>query len=446
MTSVAAETDVLRQAFARLEEGRAEPSWLRDARARAMGRFVERGFPSPRDEAWRHTPIGPIVRTRWEPAEGSPRLSRPELRALIPGGFRGAEAVMVGGRLSNELSRLDSGQAGVAVRSLADVIGREPGLVEPHLGRLTDGEASVFADLNTAFATDGVVVVVDSGVVVAEPIHVVHLAAPGSDSPEVSFPRVLVLAGRGSQCRVVETYTGNAEGSHLTLAVTEVEVADNALVDHYRLQRESAQAFHVGTLAARLGRDSRFANRSFNLGAAVSRTDIEVRFEGEGGDCALDGLFMVDGERTSDTHTRIDHARPHCSSRELYKGVLDGGSRGVFHGVVLVRPGAQKTDAVQMNRNLLLSRRALVHSVPQLEILADDVKCRHGSTTGQIDPAALFYLRSRGLDEAEARSLLTWAFASDLVDGLEVEPLRKALLGHIQEYLSGSGIVREVLA
>jgi len=446
VTSVAAETEVLLEAFERLEEGRAESPWLHDARARAMGRFVEAGFPSPRDEAWRQTPIAPIVRTRWEPGEGSPRLSRAQLRALVPAGFGGAEAVMVGGRLSSELSRLDGGQAGVAVRSLADVISREPGLVEPHLGRLTDGKASVFADLNRALGQDGVLVAVDPGVVVAEPIHVVHLAAPASDSPEVSFPRVLVLAGRGSECRIVETYAGDAEGRHLTLAVTEVEVADNARVDHYRLQRESARAFHVATLAARLGRDSRFANRSFSLGAALSRTDVEVRFDGEGGECTLDGLFMVDGERTSDTHTRIDHARPHCSSRELYKGILDGGSRGVFHGVVLVRPGAQKTDAVQMNRNLLLSRRALVHSVPQLEILADDVKCRHGSTTGQLDPTALFYLRSRGIDEVEARGLLTWAFASDLVDGLEVEPLRKALAGHIQEYLSGSGVVREVLA
>jgi len=254
------------------------------------------------------------------------------------------------------------------------------------------------------------------------------------------------VAGRGSEGRIVETFTGPGGAAYLTNAVTEVAVDDNAFVDHYKVQREGEEAFHVATLTARLGRDARFSDHSFSFGAAISRNDIDVRFAAEGGECVLNGLFMVDGARLTDTHTRVDHAQPHCSSRELYKGVLDDSARGVFNGLVLVRPGAQKTDAEQMNRNLLLSREALVHAVPQLEILADDVKCRHGSTTGQLDPAALFYLRSRGIGEAEARGLLTWAFASDLVHDLAVPSVREAVLGHLQARLRGTALVAEAIA
>ena len=201
----------------------------------------------------------------------------------------------------------------------------------------------------------------------------------------------------------------------------------------------------MATLAARLGRDARFSDHSIALGAALSRNDIDVRFEAEGGDCVLNGLFVLDGRRVADTHSRIDHAKPHCSSRQLYKGIVDGQARGVFNGLVVVRPGAQKTDAVQTNQNLLLSREALVHSTPQLEILADDVKCKHGSTTGQLDPVALFYLRSRGIGEAAARSLLTWAFASDLVRKMEIEPLRRTVERHLQAHLPGVADLAEAL-
>jgi Fe-S cluster assembly protein SufD len=302
----------------------------------------------------------------------------------------------------------------------------------------------VFTDLNTAFAADGVVVFLSPGAIPEEPIHVAHLSTGHGPHP-VSYSRVIVVAGRGSEGRVVETWSGPEGSVYLANAVTEVVVGDNAFVDHYKLQREGEQAFHVATLAARLGRDARFSDHAFNLGAAISRNDIDVRFEAEGGECVLNGLFMVDGARVTDTHSRVDHARPHCSSRELYKGVLDGSARGVFNGLVQVRPGAQKTDAEQMNLNLLLSTEALDHSVPQLEILADDVKCRHGSTTGQLDPAALFYLRSRGIGEAESRSLLTYAFAGDLVRDLPVAPLRAAVEGHLKSHLQGAALVKEAV-
>jgi Fe-S cluster assembly protein SufD len=235
----------------------------------------------------------------------------------------------------------------------------------------------------------------------------------------------------------VETFTSPDGRASLSNAATEVVVEDNASVDRYKLQQEGREALHVATLAARLGRDARFTDHGIALGAALSRNDIDVRFDAFGGDCALNGLFVLDGRRVADTHSRVEHARPHCTSRQLYKGIVDDQGRGVFNGLVVVRPGAQKTDAAQTNRNLLLSREALVHSTPQLEILADDVKCKHGSTTGQLDPVALFYLRSRGLGEAAARSLLTWAFASDVVGRIQVGPVRRAVERHLQAHLPG---------
>ncbi len=441
MTSVAEDKDAYRQSFERfVGVARSEPEWLRERRTSAFGRFVERGLPGPRDEAWRHTPIAPITRTRWVPAEP------PEAGTVVapPLGSLQAQVVLVDGHICAEASTFDGGDTGVEVCSVADLLARDPGRLEPHLGRVLTDSVSVFAELNTAFAANGVVVFISPGAVLDAPLHVAHVAT-GHGTDPVSYSRVLVVAGQGSEGSIVETFSGPEEAVYLTNAVTEVVVDDNASVDHYKLQREGPKGYHVANLSARLGRDARFANRSFSFGAAISRNDIEVLFDAEGGECVLNGLFMIDGARLTDTHSRVDHAQPHCSSRELYKGILDGASRGVFNGLVQVRPGAQKTDAEQMNRNLLLSREALVHSVPQLDILADDVKCRHGSTTGQLDPQALFYLRSRGIGEAEARGLLTYAFASDLVHELSVTPLRDAVLAHLQSHLQGAAFGKEAV-
>ncbi len=283
-------------------------------------------------------------------------------------------------------------------------------------------------------------VLIAPGAVVNAPIRVEHVGAGPSGA--AAYARTLVVAGRGSESRIVEVFASGGGRASLTNAVTEVVLEDGAQVDRCKLQQEGKDALHVATLAVRLGRDARFYDHSLVLGAALSRDDIDVRFEGEGGECVLDGLFVVDGRRVADTHSRIDHARPHCSSRELYKGILDDQARGVFNGLVIVRPGAQKTDAWQMNRNLLLSSEALVHSTPQLEILADDVKCKHGSTTGQLDAAALFYLRSRGIGEAEARGLLTWAFAGEVLQKVRDQAVRGAVEKRLQARLSGvAGLV-----
>ncbi len=447
MTAVAEEKDSYRAGFERFAAAHAQdPTWLRERRTAAFARFVEKGLPTARDEGWRHTPVGPLTKARFEPADPAARPPGPVSELVFRGeGFRGAEVVFVNGRFSPELSFPGAGQAGVEVRSLREVLRQAPERLEPWLGCVADGRTGAFADLNSAFAEDGAVVLVAPGTAVTEPIHVAHLAA-GAGPPAVAYFRTLVVAGKGSECSLVESFASPDGLGFLTNAVTEVVVGDNASVDLARLQREGEDTLHVASLAVRLGRDGRFSDHSVSLGAALSRNDIVVRFEAEGGECVLNGLFALEGRRVADTHSTIDHAQPRCSSRELYKGILDGQSRGVFNGLVLVRAGAQKTDAWQMNKNLLLSREALVHSTPQLEILADDVKCKHGSTTGQLDPAALFYLRSRGLDEAAARSLLTWAFAGDLVRQLRVEPVRRAVERHLAAHLPGVAGLAEALA
>jgi Fe-S cluster assembly protein SufD len=311
--------------------------------------------------------------------------------------------------------------------------------LEEHLTRVAGPDQNVFADLNAAFVEDGACVFIEPGRREAAPIHLVFLSTNPAGDPTVSHPRVLVVAGRGSQAQIVESYGGPDGEACFTNAVTEVVVGDGAVLGHTKLQREGLSAFHVATLAATLGRDARFSSHAISLGGALVRNDINVVFDAEGGECVLNGLFMATGTQHVDNHTRIDHAKPHGSSRELYKGILDGRARGVFDGKILVRRGAQKTDAHQTNRNLLLSKEALVDSTPALEILADDVKCKHGSTTGQLDAAALFYLRSRGIGEAAARSLLTYAFASDVVRQIPVEAIRASLDRHLRSQLGGLG-------
>ncbi len=439
---MAEERDVFRASFdlfAR-ELGATDAPWLQALRTAAMARFAEKGFPTTRQEAWRFTSVAPLARTPFRRAEDE---ARPDGVAALAV-FSGPRSVFINGRFSRELSSFDRA-SGVEVASLRDVLAREPHRLEPILSRVA-GSGTVFADLNTAFLEDGAVVFLAEGAVPSEPIQVAFLSHHHEDAPTVSHPRVLVVAAPRSESRIVEYYAGPEGQAYFTNAVTEIAVGEDASVDHYLLQQEGALAFHLHSVAARLERGARFANHAFSLGASLARNDIGVRFEGEGGECALNGLFLAEGKRHTDTHTVIDHAKPHCSSRELYKGIVDGAARGVFDGTIVVRKDAQKTDAWQTNKNLLLSREALVHSTPRLEIFADDVKCKHGSTTGQLDEAALFYLRSRGIAEAAARSLLVYAFASELVSRIRVEPLRQAVMAHLAALLPGAPEVREAVA
>jgi Fe-S cluster assembly protein SufD len=442
-TPVAEETGLYRAEFEAFAAPRraAEPAWLRRRREEAIARFQERGFPTTGEEDWRFTNVTPLARTtfrRSAPGEGA-GVRAADVAALgFDHAFDGHEIVFVDGRLAPALSSIGPA-GGLQICSLAEVVSREPERIEGHLGRLL-GDARhspSFADLNAAFLEDGACVFIPADLVVEQPIHLVYLSSRAEGAPTLSHPRTLVLAGRNSQARVVESYGGVPGAVYFTNAVTEIALEAGAVVDHYKIQRESETAFHVGLMAVVQGRASRFTSHSFSLGGGLVRNDVRQLFAAEGGECTLDGLFVAAGDQHTDTHTVIDHAHPHCTSRELYKGILDGKARGVFVGRILVREGASKTDAHQTNKNLLLSREALVDSVPQLEILASDVKCKHGSTTGQLDPAALFYLRSRGITEAAARSLLVSAFAGEVVGRVGIPALRSGLERHLRERLPG---------
>jgi len=405
------------------------PPWAEALRRSGLERFEATGFPTTREEDWRFTSVAPIAEAAFRPA--------PAASTSMDGGqLDGAASwLVVNGRLA---SRPSPEPSGIRVMPLGEALAAD--LPELRvLGTLAGPDAGPFAALNAAFLGDGVVVIVAPGAVVDVPLHVCFLAEPDPAGRSVQHPRTLLLAGRGSQVTLVESYLGPDGDGYLTNAVTEVVLEDGAVVERYKRQREGDAAFHVATLGVRHGRDSRFTDVSLSLGARLSRNDIDDRLAAPGAECELLGVFVGDDRQHMDTHSRIDHDSPHCTSRQLYKGILDGDSRGVFHGRIRVQPDAQKTDALQTNKNLLLSPRALVHSTPALEIRADDVKCRHGSTTGQLDPTAMFYLRSRGLDEAAARALLTRAFAGDVLGRVRVPALRAEVEELLRSRWDGAG-------
>ncbi len=430
MTSIRTQKDAYIGRFAEREKerGRTGPGWLAALRKAGMARFAEAGFPTTDQEEWRLTNVEPIAATPFAPAPRA--LDGVGARHIEPyalGGPRIAQLVFVDGRFAPGLSAPGSLPAGVRAGSLAEAIAEEPALVEPHLGKVAPVDSSPFADLNTAFIEDGAFVRVPEGTFVDLPIHLLHLSTSRYE-PTVRHPRVLILVGGGAQASFVESYAAaGTDGAYFTNAVTEIVGGRGAVVDHYRVQRESLSAYHVAALQARLARDCSFSTHSISVGGALVRNDVNAVLDGEGASCTLNGLFLATGRQHVDNHTRLDHASPHCGSRELYKGILAERARGVFSGRIVVRKDAQKTDSKQTNKNLLLSEDALIDTQPQLEIYADDVKCTHGATIGQIDEDSIFYLRSRGLDEASARAILVHAFAGDLLNRIKVACLREIL-------------------
>lgn len=436
MTAVASALSLYRSEFERQSLLRREPKWLAARREQALERFEQRGFPTTRDEAWRHTSVAEVARTDYRPSDGARRgeaVSTSLQRLAFAGAFKGSEIVLVNGRFVEELSSFFDVR-GVEVVSLAAALAKGGARLEADLGRIATDPEHPFVALNGALFEDGVAVFVGPGVHVDKPIHVLHLST-GGPAPSFSHPRTLIAVGRGSECTIVESYGGPNDDVYLTNAVTEIRIEDGAALDHYTLERQSLAASHFATLSVVQGKDARFSNHTLTVGGRLVRNDVGVLLDAPGAEAQLLGLFIANGRQHHDTHTLIDHARPHGTSREVYKGILNGSARGVFHGRVLVRKDAQKTDAYQTNKNLLLSRDALVNSTPQLEILADDVKCKHGSTTGQLDEGALFYMRSRGISEQAARNLLTYAFASDLVLKIRVAPVRIGLEAFLHDRL-----------
>jgi Fe-S cluster assembly protein SufD len=427
--------------FERFQQTLNEPAGLTALRRAAIERFAELGFPTLRQEEWRLTNVAPVTQGAFRWPDGDPDAVAPGLLGAHVFDAA-ARLVFVDGRLSPRLSSVGELPAGTIVASLAEVLAREPERLEPWLARFAKFDRHPFVALNTAFLRDGAFVYVPRGAVTG-PIHLLFLSSGEEGRPTLSFPRNLFVAGEGSQTAIVETYAG--EGSYFTAPVTELVAGPNSVIDHYKVQRESLGAFHLATFQVQGERSSVPSSHSISIGGALVRNDVNAVLDGEGIDCILNGLYFGDGRQVVDNHMRVEHAKPHCASHELYKGVLDGKSRAVFNGLIHVHKGAQKTDAKQSNRNLLLSRDAIANSNPQLEIFADDVKCTHGSTVGQLDEDAVFYLRSRGIGAEAARSLLTYAFASDIVERIKVEPVRRDLEEFLFARLPMGEVVRQAV-
>jgi Fe-S cluster assembly protein SufD len=417
-----------------------EDAWLSEVRRKAIEDFSVAGFPTTQQEEWKYTSVEPLLATAFTPSPpGSNGLSADRLEPFALGKGAGCLLVFVNGRFSENLSKLDSLPSGVRVENLAATLQGKIEDLKPHLARHAGTEGHPFAALNTALLSDGAFVFIPSGTVVEEPIQL--LFATNAAEPWMTHPRVLIVAGESSRASIIESYVGFGEQAYFTNAVTEVVAQDDAVIEHCRLLQEGNGAYHISTIQSHLSRNSNITSHNFALGGALVRNNINSVIDAEGAECTLYGLYVVADRQHIDNHTRIDHAKPHGSSREVYKGILDGRSRAVFNGRVIVRPDAQKTDAKQTNRNLLLSKEALVNTNPELEIYADDVKCTHGATIGQIDEDALFYLRARGISEEAARNVLVYAFAGDLVDQVRSHPARKYLEKVLQARLpGGSGI------
>lgn len=407
--------------------------WLATLRQQAMDRFVSEGWPTTRIEAWRHTSLAGLAQETFQDGQAVPVDGLvASLRQNEPGHW----LVFVDGRFDAALSDVGTLPEGAVVQPLSTAIAQHADEIQSALGAAEQG-ASTDA-LNLALASDGALVRLARGVVLDQPVHLVFVAA----SPRAaSFTRNLVMADAASQATIVEHFVGVDQAANFTNTVTRMSLAQDARVTHLKLQQESTKAYHLGTIDVAQSQGSYFASHSMSLGARLSRHGITTRFDGQRCETLFNGLYYVDGRRHVDHHTMIGHAQPRCVSHEYYRGIMADASHGVFSGRILVDEGADGTDAIQRNDSLLLSRLAKSDSRPELEIYADDVKCAHGATVGQIDKDSLFYLRSRGLDEAHARDVLTYAFAATSVLRIEAEPLRKRVELAIRTLLPG-GIAR----
>lgn len=435
MSQAVKEESVYAASFRATQEraGASEPSWLQRLRESAFARFEELGFPTTAQEEWKYTNVAPIAKANFAPAleqaDSSSTLDAAQLQPFIYEEAQRSQLVFVNGFFKPELSALGALPDSVVALSIVDALkdDRHADVLREQLARTADYNVNAFTALNTAFLSSGVFLFIPQGAQVESPIHLLFISDE-NQAGQVSSPRVLVIAERGSAATIIEGYTSAREDSqYFTNTVVEIALEDGARLDYYKVQRESAEAFHIATTQVSLARNSSFNSTSITLGARLSRHNINVSLDAEGAECWVDGLYIVGTGQHADTHSLIDHREPHCTSHQLYKGILDGKSRAVFNGKVFVRRGAQVTDAMQTNRNLLLSSEARVDTKPQLEIFADDVKCAHGATVGQLEEEELFYLASRGLRPDLARNLLTYGFAEEVIAKIGIESIKAQL-------------------
>ncbi len=419
---------------------KSDPRWLAATRRRGLERFCELGFPTPRDEEWRFTSVSPIAETPFVLATNGVSITGPGHVGRFQWlGETAATLVFVNGRYVASASDLHRLPRAVKIGNLADVVADAGTDIEANLTQAVTLNRHPFTALNTAFLVDGAAISVPESVALSAPVHLLFVSTAGRERPAMTHPRVLILMGANSQASVVESYVGVEASRYFTNTVTEIVAGDHARLDHYKLQQEAADSAHIGGMYINVARTSTVTCHSISLGASLVRNDIVVTLNGSGAECTLNGLYLADGRTLVDNHTTIDHAQPHCSSRELYKGILSDHARAVFNGKIVVRPDAQKTDAKQTNKALLLSEDAQINTKPQLEIFANDVRCTHGAAVGQMDEEALFYLRARGLGEQDARRMLIRAFAADVLNRLPLTALATRLDQELMLRLPGGG-------
>lgn len=417
------------------------PSWLAEKRRRAIARFKELGIPTKRWEMWRFTNIQPLTEIHFEPVAADE--TRIPIKASVLSYFDLHEgddyrAVFVNGQLSPEYSRLEGLPQGVVIAPLTAALTSHESLVQKHLGEYSGRRDNPFAELNLALHEDGAFIHVPRGVEVDKPIHLIFLAR-GGERTLAMHPRNLFVFGEGCSSQIVESYDGLDGSTYFNNVVTEAVLEQNAQVDHYKIQLESQQAVHLQTFELEQERDSRFSTHSITLGGRLGRNDIGSYLDGENVETVFNGLYMLTADQDMSTYTYLDHAQPHCNSHELYKGILNGKAHAAFNGRIHVHPDAQKTDSIQSSQHLLLAPTATVNAQPQLEIYADDVKCTHGATIGQLDKDALFYLQTRGMSEREAHALMTYGFANAILEEVRSDAVREHLSKLIANWLKEHG-------
>jgi Fe-S cluster assembly protein SufD len=436
--------DAYWEKFEQFEKEVKHPSWLFPIRKAGISRFAELGFPTLHDEDWRFTNVTPIAKLPFKPifAPSRDQLNAATLNRFSFSSLKASRLVFIDGHFSKELSSILPQAEGIKIGSLATAFETDSTIVEKHLSRYIGTGSTAFSSLNTAFFHDGAFIYVPAGKIVADPIHLLFVST-SSEAGATTHPRNLIIAEKGSQLTVVESFVSTVSGSYFTNSVEELVIGEGAVVEHCKFQDESPEAFHIAAIHVELGRNCNFIAHSIATGARLSRNNIWTNLAAEGVECILNGLYLTKDDQLADNHMIVEHAKPHCNSHEYYNGILDDRSKGVFHGRILVRPDAQKTDAKQTNKNLLLSENATIDTKPQLEIYADDVKCTHGATIGQLNDESIFYLRARGIGLETARRMLIHAFAGEIIDRIRCAPIREEMDKIVWDRLEQNPLVGE---
>jgi Fe-S cluster assembly protein SufD len=426
MTTTTSELSAWDALFEASEQRHANtPTWLRNLRRAGNAHFTELGFPTTEDEEWRFTNVRPISEMQPQAAPANVKLTTAEIAPFTYGNLTSRRLVFVDGQFHPELSTPGKNN-GVTVLSLAAAVQADEDVLSEHLGRYARYDDNAFAALNTSLIEDGAVIVIGAKQRVEEPIFLLFVST-AKTAGVVSNPRILIIAHERAEARIIEKYVSLGFENHFTNGVTELVLEESARIEHCKIQDENLNAFHVATISAYQKRNSNLLTHSISLGGAITRNNVIPVLDAEGCECTMNGLYLGRDTQLIDHHTSIHHAKPNCNSHEFYHGILDGKSQGVFNGKIFVRPDAQKTDAKQTNRNLLLSDEAGINTKPQLEIFADDVKCTHGATVGQLEEEHIFYLRARGIGLENARRMLVHAFASDIVNRISIDEIRGEL-------------------